>query len=191
MAFDGAAQTQLPTINRKDAERFLEILDDRTDQFTFQTFDDNNGRKDGRLARIFHGTLDQHFPTLVNLNNHGAGVFVTINATNFQRQETECITEVRAYFADYDGVPLNNFKRLVLPPDIIVASSPERYHVYYLVEDAPLNKEHFNRTQLGLATLFGSDPNVLGLPRVMRLPGFLHQKNPAVPFTVRILWHNS
>jgi hypothetical protein len=183
-----AGVTQFPVINRKDADRFLAILDDRTDQFTFQTFDDNRDRKDGRLACIFHGTLDQHFPTLVNLNRHGAGVSVTVNATNFQGRRMECITEVRAYFADFDGVSLDNIKRLALSPQIIVESSPGRYHVYYLVEDAPLDAEHFKRTQLGLATLFDSDQNVCDLSHVMRLPGFLHQKEPANPFITRIVW---
>jgi RecA-family ATPase len=108
-----ASLAQFPNINRKDAERFLAILDDRTHRFTFQTFDDNKDRKEGRLARIFHGTLDQHFSTLVNLNHHyGAGVFVTVNATNSPGRTIDCITEVRAYFADLDGVPLDNIKRL-------------------------------------------------------------------------------
>ena len=54
-----------PFINRDEAQRLLNIVDNRTDRFTFQMFDDDGDRKDGRLARTFHGTLDKNFSTLV------------------------------------------------------------------------------------------------------------------------------
>jgi hypothetical protein len=178
---------QFPTINRNDAERFLAILDNRTDKFTFQTFDDNDQRKDKRLARILHGTLDQHYRTLADYSRRGAGVFVTINTTNFHGRSVQCIIQVRAYFADLDGAPLDNVRRLTVPPDIITETSPGRYHVFYLVFDALLGEEHFKKTQQTLANLLGGDPSVCDLPRVMRLPGFPHQKDPSNPFMTRIL----
>src|SRR5262245_34868925 len=67
-----------------EAERHLTALDPNTDRFTFQTFDDNEDRKDGRLAKILHGTLAQHFKTLVKLNNRGAGIFVCVAITDFK-----------------------------------------------------------------------------------------------------------
>lgn len=57
---------------------------------------------------------------------------------------------------------------------MIIESSPERYHVYWLVEDAPLDS--FESMQKRLAERFGGDPSVCDLPRLMRLPGFLHRK---------------
>jgi RepB DNA-primase from phage plasmid len=56
--------------------------------------------------------------------------------------------------------------------------------VYWLVKDAPLDQ--FKETQTRLAKLVGGDPNVCDLSRVMRLPGFLHQKQPDKPFPVRV-----
>jgi RepB DNA-primase from phage plasmid len=181
-----ASPVQFPTINRKDAERFLTLLDHRTDRFTFQLFDDNRHRKDRRLARVLHGTLDEHYGTLVEGSRAGAGVFVTINTTNFQGRSAKCILKVRAYFGDLDGAPLDNIRRLTLPPDIITETSPGRYHVFYLVSDARLSEEHFKQTQQKLANLLGGDPSVCDLPRVMRLPGFPHQKDPSNPFLTRI-----
>jgi RepB DNA-primase from phage plasmid len=181
-----ASPVQFPTINRKDAERFLTLLDDRTDRFTFQLFDDNKQRKDRRLARVLHGTLDELYGTLVDYSHAGAGVFVTINTTNFKGRSLQDIVEVRAYFADLDGPPLSNVARLALRPDIITETSPHRYHVYYLVCDAPLSEENFKKTQLTLANVLGGDPSVCDLSRVMRLPGFPHQKNPLNPFLTRI-----
>lgn len=68
-------------------------------------------------------------------------------------------------------------------PNIIVESSPGRYHAYWTVEDCQL--AHFSGIQRRLATLFSGDPAVHDLPRVMRLPGFVHQKN--TPYLTRVL----
>jgi AAA domain/RepB DNA-primase from phage plasmid/Primase C terminal 1 (PriCT-1) len=191
MAHEQTSIAQFPTINRDEAQRFLCILDERTDQFTFQLFDDDDARKDNRLARTLHGTLEQHFSTLVDYSRRGAGVFVTINTTNLKARNKECIVEIRDYFADLDGVPPGNIKRLGLMPHLITETSPGRYHAYYMIADAPVDGAYFKQTQQALAGLFDSDPKVCDLPRVMRLPGFPHQKDPANPFITRIEYDNS
>lgn len=43
----------------------------------------------------------------------------------------------------------------------------------------------FRPLQHALANKFGGDPSVCDLPRVMRLPGFIHQKR--APFLSRII----
>jgi hypothetical protein len=63
--------------NSRTAHEFLKALGDR--EFTFQTFDDNATRKNCNLARVLHGTIDQHFAKLEVLNNKGAGIFVTVS----------------------------------------------------------------------------------------------------------------
>src|SRR5437879_3328740 len=99
---------QFPVLDREAARTFLEFLDPDTDKFTFQTFTDSDEKKKtyqrnrrGRiidsLAKVLHGTLDQHWPTLVELSRAGAGVFVTINRTTFKGRNKESITGVRAY----------------------------------------------------------------------------------------------
>jgi hypothetical protein len=173
---------QFPTIKREDASRFLNVLDDKMDRFTFQLFDDHATRKDKNLARVLHGTLDEHCATLVEYSRRGAGVFVTINETNLRGRTAADIIRIRANFTDLDGAPLTNLKRLNLLPHMIVATSPTKFHVYWLVKDAPLDQ--FKETQTRLAKLVGGDPNVCDLSRVMRLPGFLHQKQPDNPFLV-------
>ena len=177
---------QFPIIKREDAQCFLKALDDRTDRFTFQTFDDNKLRNDKALARIVHGTLDENYAELVNYSRNGAGIFVTINATNFRGRTKECIVEVRSYFADLDGAPYENILRLSLKPHISTQTSPGRYGVFYNIADAPLSEKNFRQTQQQLAQLFEGDPSVCDLPRVMRLPGFPHQKDPNNPFVTQI-----
>ena len=172
-----------------EANRFLHLLDPQG-EFTFQTFDDDKDRKDPRLARVLHGTLAQHARALIGLQARRAGVFVMVNRGDgvVHPNESTCragasVVAVRALFADLDGAPLEPV-RAALHPDIVVESSPERWHCYWLTEDCPL--DDFKRRQKQIAAKFGSDPVVNDLPRVMRLPGFLHLKSE--PFLTRVIY---
>ena len=66
----------------KEAIAFLDLLDRDADSFTFQTFDGNDKRRDRGLAKILHGTLDEHADALADLNRPGAGVLVAVNQTD-------------------------------------------------------------------------------------------------------------
>lgn len=174
------------------AKRFLQILGPG-ENFTFQTFSDTK-KDDGRnaatsgvtpknLNRILHRKLDQHAAVLTSLNKQGAGVFVMINQGDQEGRKKENVIRVRALFVDLDGTPLEPVMAAAVKPHFTVESSPGRYHAYWLVNDCPLDE--FTQLQAALAAKFNSDPAVKDLPRVMRLPGFFHQKNGA--FMTRIL----
>jgi len=166
------------------AERFLTLLTDGA-PITFQTFADSS---DGRhLARILHGTLADHGNALQTLNQAGAGVFLMVNAGDGQGRKSENVVRVRALFADLDGAPLDPVLVARPEPHLIIESSPGRYHAYWLIKDCPLDR--FTPLQAALAVKFVSDTKVKDLPRVMRLPGFWHQK--AEPFQSRILAENT
>ncbi len=68
----------------------------------------------------------------------------------------------------------------------MVVESARGKHSYWLLEPGEA-RESFSKAQAALAGHFQTDPTVKDLPRVMRVPGFLHQKNPASPFLVRIV----
>jgi hypothetical protein len=162
-----------------DAVRFLQALDPRPGaKFTFQTLDD---AKLGRvhLLRILYGTLEEHYTVLAALNDAGAGVFVAINECDGAGRKSENVVRVRALYADCDGSPI---KPLIetLKPHILTETSPGKHHIIYLVSGCPL--EHFTAYQKEIAQRFGSDPNVMGLPGVIRVPGFYHRKQPNAPF---------
>jgi predicted P-loop ATPase len=156
----------------EDAERFLTALDPDASQFTFQTFDDDADRKDKALAQIMHGSLDRRWDALCRLNERGAGVFVTVNETDGKGRKQENITRVRACFVDLDGAPLP--ETFHAKAHTIVESSPGRWHLYWLVEGCSLGE--FKALQKRLSRAYGGDPAVHDLPRVMRLPGFMHRK---------------
>ncbi len=156
---------------------FNSFLDSEADFFTFQTFDDNSKRKDRQLARVLHGTLDEHYQELCHLQSKGAGVFITINETNGQGRAAQHILKVRALFVDLDGSPLEPILSAPIEPHLIVESSPNRYHVYWFINDCPLGR--FSAIQKQLAERFKGDSCVHDLARVMRLVGFIHQKYEA------------
>lgn len=179
-----AACSGLPAIGTEvgwgDAARFVTLLAG-DELVTFQTFAD--GDDGGAHARILHGTLEERGDALWNLNQRGAGVFVMVNAGDGGGRKANNVVRVRALFADLDGAPLEPVLAVPLHPHIVVESSPQRYHAYWLVNDCPL--QDFTRLQAAIAAKFGGDPKVKDLPRVMRVPGFWHQKR--APFQTRIV----
>lgn len=171
------------------AQAFIKML--TPDEIvTFQTFDDNKVRKNRGLARVFHGTLNQYVHDLTQLQELGAGIFVMINQgdgiihpSNKTCRTKSNVIRVRSLFADLDGSPLNPLLECS-KPNIIVESSPGKWHCYYLTDDCPLSE--FKLRQQQIAQKFNSDPKVCDLPRVMRLPGFFHQKDTV--FMSRIIF---
>jgi len=163
------------------ANKFLSALDPGAETFDFRAFDDGE-QKRPELTRAISGKFDEAYDALAALSVKGAGVYVTVNATN-GGIKAEHVVRVRSLFVDLDSAPLFALTQLKLQPSIIVSTSPGRYHAYYLVSDVPL--DDFGGLQERLAALFGSDSKIKDLPRVMRLPGFPHQKSEPFAITAR------
>ena len=168
------------------AADFLARLDPNAKKFTFQFFSDGASG----YAEIFHGTLDEVWPKVQTLNTprQRVGVFVTINETDFRGRRKENILRPRALFSDADGPEqINNCLSAIelcgATPSILV-NSGRGLHCYYICPDIPL--EQFSTSQKGLSDKLGTDKAIIDLPRVMRLPGTLHLKDPANPRQVRL-----
>lgn len=147
-------------------------------RITFQTFLDTEGTDRGQ---ILHGPLKAVQRKLQALNERGHGIYWMVNKGDLRGRRTQNVQAITAYFIDLDGQPLPT--SYPLEPTAIIESSPDKYHVYWCVTNAPL--ETFSHMQKHLAVLFDSDPIVHDLPRVMRVPGFYHCK--AEPFLTRII----
>ena len=176
----------------EEAEAFLTALAGQDAQFTFQTFDDVKERSTANkkekgydpFAKVLHGTLNTHKHALSALNAKGAGVYITVNQTDLKGRTEANIVKVRALFVDLDGSPIQPIKDLPedLQPHIIIESSPNRWHAYWLVNNCEL--EQFKQLQQALAAKFDGDKAVNNINRVMRLAGFSHNK--AESFITRI-----
>lgn len=167
---------------QRQTRAFMSLLepDARHARFGFRTFDDKKDRKKPGRAGKFSGTVDSCEGLLRERNGMGAGAFMVINDGGHTDVE---ITKVRAVFADTDGAPLEPIVE-ALTPHAVICSSPGNWHVYWLVEDGfPLDR--FTPIQKAIAQKFGTDPMVSNLSRVMRLPGFAHNKGD--PFDVHFV----
>ena len=170
---------------REEAVRFINALALPDEILTFQTFDDSS-EKQKSLVKIIHARQGDELPfaELTKLEEKGAGVFITVNATDGKGRKAGNVTRVRAVFVDLDGAPIEPVLQGPLRPSCVVESSPQHWHAYWFLADLPL--EEFAGIQKVLASNFGGDSKVSDLPRVMRLPGFKHQKNGG-EFVTRIV----
>lgn len=172
------------TADRAQAEAFLTALDEEAEHFCFQTIDDLKTRKDASLSCVLKGTLDQHWDKLVEYNRRGAGIFVTVNRTDGNGRKLDNMVSPRVIFQEADHP---NTPPPPLDPHIEVESSPGKFHRYWIIDEAEApGFEAWREVMNRMVVEFGSDPNACDPSRVLRLPGFYHQKNPDRPFKVRI-----
>jgi hypothetical protein len=161
-----------------DAERFLSKLGSPGCSFTYQSVGEGKQKGNHSLKRILHGPLQERMEELVALNIQGAGIFVTINETDGRGRKVKNIIRIRSIWQDDDDGYQGSFP---LQPSMVVASSPGKFQRYWLSED--LRKEDYVSLMRTMIKDFGSDKRTgADLARVLRLPGFYHQK--AVPHLV-------
>ncbi len=170
----------------QEVEKFLYALGG-DGPFTFQTLGEGLAKENKRLSRITHGDITPKFKQLKDLNAQGAGIFVMVNQGDLEGRKNANVVSVRAVFVDLDGSPIEPVLNGPLKPHVVVESSSEKYHAYWLVEDMP--KDSFKAIQQTLARKFNGDIKVCDLPRIMRVPGFYHKKG--TPFLTRIIEINN
>lgn len=185
--------------NLVEAGRFLVALDpDPCATFGFRTCADHGD--DIRLAVKAFGSLDCgirqskdpskdgkrcHPARLLSfMQNMGAGAFVVVNKLDGRGQLKANITAIRALYVDADSrrevEAVHAFLSTTgLIPTAMVASGGvhdgvEKLQVYWRIEGCPVLE--FTDAQLTLVSRIGTDPAVHDVGRVMRLPGFWHQK---------------
>ena len=174
-----------------EAQHFLQRLDCLAKSFCFVTIDDvtlpdGSKRGDHRLLQTIHGSIFEVHEKLAALNRRGAGVYVTINRTaEGKRRKKANLERVRGVWADLDRGRPAEFRR---EPTMLVESSPGRYQAHWLTDpfvDDLTAEDHPAVMRSILAVHEGADPNAADLVRVMRLPGYWHQKR--TPHLVRIV----
>lgn len=170
------------TLLPRETGRFLQALTGERDPVvTFQVFPDPETLKGEEKGLHLTGPLSLNYKGLAadNLRDK-MGIFAVINAGG---RKQESITKLRALFVDDDCGTLDTAS-LALEPSIIVRSK-RGAHVYWLLHPGePL--ERFGVAQRHLAAALGTDPRMCNLDRVLRVPGFLHQKDPEASFLVRL-----
>lgn len=160
------------------AELFVEAIAGSASPATFQTLDDK-GTGTKALRKVFHGTIKELGQELIDLNSNGAGIYLMANAGDLRGRKALNVTAIRVAFVDLDGTPLCVIDDAPISPHIIVETSPGRWQACWLISGCPLSQ--FSLVQKALAKRFKGDPSVSDLSRVMRIPGFFHNKSTPVP----------
>lgn len=134
----------------------------------------------GVEARNFDGPLDQVWPTLMQWNAAGYGIFAVPAVLDGQGRTLDHVAAIRAHYIDLDtgSVEANAARAAAsLPaPCFAVSSSPGKVHTYWPIRPLYRDNERFQTMQRKLAQEFGGDPKIIDATRVMRLPGTWNRK---------------
>jgi hypothetical protein len=163
------------------ANRFFTALTgSATEPITFQFFNDKD-KKAGRPS-YRHMKRSSSYAFLHNKQKADCGVYAMVNAGNGKGRSAKDVVKVRALFIDLDGSPREPAAN-ALKPHMMVESSPDRWHLYWLVEDC--DRGQFKPIQQAIARKFDGDKACCDLPRVLRVPGFYHLKK--IPVMTKLI----
>jgi hypothetical protein len=119
----------------------------------------------------------------------GFGIFATVNTFDGPRRK-ENLKSINAWAIDMDeGTKQQMHAKLEASPLIpsIVVETKRGFQAYWAAKDGEAN--HWNAIVLErLVPHFGSDANARDLCRILRVPGYLHLKDPSDPFKVTCKW---
>lgn len=158
---------------------------------TFQLFPDNKDIPG--YAQIIHGTLSELRPQFEQANSRGMGIYYTVNQTDLQGRKAENIKAVRSYICDIDDIPdakdkLDKILELIrskLPPSAIIESKNGLHCYWYAKEGESTDQREYANVNQHLINRFGGCAQSKDLARVLRVPGYLHQKDLDNPFLVK------
>ncbi len=169
------SQPEYPKVDLEMAERFISILKGK-DPVCWQTFADNRKNRRAR-ARILHGALKRIKDDLVREQGLGAGIYVVVNRTDGKGRRRENVVAATAVFVDGDNIPLP--KNWPIEPHIICLRDETHWHAYWLIVPTD-DLAAWTLTQKRVANFLGTDPKISDPPRVLRVPGFWHQKGDPI-----------
>ena len=168
-------------VNRFSTRDFLKLFGGEIQWF--RVLDDKEVHKPKIDRRDIFSNVEQE---LFELNSKGYGIHFVPNLVKAKGTDDN-VSAIRSVFIDLDGSPLQPVLECAVEPSAIVETSPDRYHCYWLVSDCPVEK--FRPIQKALALRFNGDPVICNPSRIMRLPGFYHNKK--TPFLSNISSLNS
>jgi hypothetical protein len=147
-----------------------------------QTFDDKGSNK--KLVK--HGTPNRFTGNqLITLNLNGAGIYFTPNRFTKKRKKNLC-EGVNAWFMEIDDIPKEEqWKKIKQSPLIpsAVVETRNSLHCYWFSRDGKI--ENFDQIIRGLIQFFNSDGSCKDIGRVLRIPGFYHNKEAPYQVTIK------
>jgi len=154
-----------------------------------QIFATVNDKESGTFYH-YHSSFEEALPKLVRDNKKGRGVFFCVNELDKQqdlgRKRTKRMFKTaRAIWVEDDAPRENPRSEWPLKPNLIVQSSRGKFHYYWLTSTD--DREEWESLMQVMVDCYGCDPQARDLARVLRIPGFLHQKKDPQLVKVRYL----
>lgn len=175
-------------INFKEAEFYLGILAGKEDisreKFNFITFYDKKGAI--KYPHQYYGTFDQEMrEKLAQDNRVGFGIFVAVNRFKDETRQKGNVHSVRCIWQEDD----EGFGDFLFPvdPSITVETSPGKYHRIFVFSPESQDFVSWAKMQKTMVSQYGSDKDAKDITRVLRIPGFWHQKGLGKPFQSRVV----
>jgi KaiC/GvpD/RAD55 family RecA-like ATPase len=164
-------------------ERYLELLTGHIHGPTMWAWRIDQPNGGGMSVKV--GDLPSMSGMLADKQANGYGIFNLVNRSRLpDRRQAADIASIRAIWMDLDGFA--DMPKMPLDPTMVVKTK-HGYHVYYVLDTPSHDIEWgvgMNRT---LCQKYGGDANAADACRVLRVPGFLHLKDPANPFMVELI----
>lgn len=175
--------------NIEQVRLFLRLLTGSdSNAVTWQVFHDpKNEAPRPELAKHFVATLDESLDYLNQVQALHCGVYVGINHSDGIGRKDANIIGFRGLFADFDGMTEPEWS---LTPHFIQKRDETHGHAFWLVSDIT-DADTFKALQKRIAIYHGTDHQVTDPARVVRVAGFNHYKNPAVPAQYTITEDNT
>ena len=125
---------------------------------------------------------------LKKYNEQGFGIFWTVQDFIGDRKK-ENLSRINSWAIDLDGgdkeAQLELIHKYCYPSLLVETKSG--FHVYWNAKNATV--ENFENIVLDrLVYYYKADPKARDLSRILRVPGYMHLKNPKEPFEIKKVW---
>jgi len=147
---------------------------------------------------VYYKSFNEIKVTLIELNNDGYSIFLTVNHSGSKARCLPDMKQGRGVWIDFDEknaepghiLDLDGVLGTIHPKPDIVVKTPGGWHGY-IVFPNPVNFDSdsarlYKSLLLGLQqnyAVYGADPKVCDVSRIMRVPGFFHWKGDPILVT--------
>jgi len=122
-----------------------------------------------------------------SFNKKHYGIFFSVNSFNTSRRGEDNLKKINFWFIDMDEgskeYQSEKIMQFSLVPSMVIETN-KGHHVYWKCKEV-VDVEDYKSTIESLVKHFDSDKNAKGVTRVLRVPGYLHQKDPSRPYKIK------
>lgn len=150
------------------------MLDDRTGSTPALPIDEGHTSATWRAA--------------IQWNKKQYGIFWTVNEFNGPDRKKENLYRIKSWTADIDTGTKAEQMALIrkYPKPTLVVETKRGFQVYYDAIDGKPENYELIETKFVVPSL-NADPKARDLSRILRVPHFMHWKDPADPFFVKVV----